>query len=275
MLRRISLHLLAGVAATLAIVATLAYLGPAAHAHTVAALALGAHVGGLSLAGAGLAIGSLTTLEPPLDYNGLVARRTAGVKGYRVFPDFLYDTVNFPAAGPAAGSRLNFFAGVNANANDPTLTNLASGSLPAPQMFWIQRITMKALIETTAVDDTASSSANITRDLDRIVTTSRSFLQWSTSASTIVQGTIPLNALGQLGGVVPTFGGNNVPAAAHGWIYNSPRLAAHGGFPMDIVLFPQEVLSVSLLFGVQQAITAQTALRIECYGWRYIPVGVG
>lgn len=217
----------------------------------------------------------IRSLEAALDYNGLVQRRTAGVKGFRVFPDFIYDTVNYPAAGPAAGGRLNFFAGVNANANDLTLTNLATGTLPSPQMFWVQAITMKPVIETTANNDTVNSSANITRDLDRIVSTSRSFLQWSTSASTIIQGTIPLNALGQMGGVVPVFGGNNVPAAGQGWIYNSPRLAAHGGFPMDVILFPQETLSVSLLFGVQQAITAQTAIRIECYGWRYIPIGVG
>ncbi len=214
-------------------------------------------------------------LSPALDYKALAQRRTAGVLGYRVFPDFLVDTINYPAAGVPARGFLNFFQGVNAAANDVTLSNLPSGQLPSPQMFWIQSATIRVIQETTGTNDTVNSSANITRDLDRIVTTSRSYFQWSTSASTVQQGSVPLRALGQMGGVVATFGGNNVPAAANGWIYHAPRLTTHGGFPMDVILFPQESLLVNIQFGVQQAVTVQTQVAVELYGYRYIPVGQG
>ncbi len=243
--------------------------------------AAGVHVAqphGLSLIGLATVAGTLRHLEPALDYNGLVARRQAGnVNGFRVFPDFLYDTITYPVAGLAAGGALNFFQNVNAaNANDKTLTNFVNGTMQAPQMFWIQSMTMKLLTETTAVDDTVNASGGLNQDFDRIITSSRSILNWAVSTSTLNQGNIPLNAVGSMGGVYPTFGGNNVPAAGHGWIYNSPRLSSHGGFPVDIILFPSEVLAVNLIFGVQKAVSvaAGIPIRLECYGWRYIPLGL-
>lgn len=261
----------------IAAAAAVMFAGPAHVAH-VHALALH-HMftpDGLGTLGLGVGFaGTLRHLEPALPYEGLKARRTAGsVGGYRVFPDFIYDTINYPAAGPAAGASLNFFQGVNAASNDKTLTNSANGTVPSPQIFWAQCLTMKIITEATAVDDTANANANLVNDFDRIITSSRSILTWSVSTSTIVQGNIPLSALGSMGGVVPTYGGNNAPAAGHGWVYFAPRLSAHGGFPVDIILFPTEALQVNLTFGIQKAITAQTAIRVEAYGWRYIPVGL-
>lgn len=217
----------------------------------------------------------LPRLAPPLDIQGLNRQRTSPPGGYRVFPDFLYDTVNYPAAGVPAQGTLQFFS-ASANIGDLTLTNLTQpGTLPSPHIFHAQFVTIKPIVETFVAGAGVIDASGVTRDLDRIFTTSRSFLQYSNSANQQQQGNIPLNALGQVGGIVPTFGGNNAPAAGNNAVYQSPRLSAHGGFPLDIILLPLEKINFGILFGVQQAITAITPLRIELYGWHYIPVGQG
>ncbi len=205
------------------------------------------------------------------DGETLTRMRTMPFGGFDVYEDFLYDTVIWPQASPTPQTPINFFQN---SSNDIPITNVPqSGQLPSPQLFHAQRLFVSPLV-TTAVGNVLLTAAGLVADLDNIFSASRSFFRYFNPATNKQRGPLPLAAVGDFGGVVPVYGGNNVPAAAAGAVIQSARLAEHGGFPLNLIVFSNEQLAFNLIAGVQTALTtAGIPIRLSLYGWRYIKGG--
>lgn len=201
----------------------------------------------------------------------LASLRTMPFGGYDAYEDFLYDTQTWPQASLTPQTPLPFFRQAT---SDQTLTNVPqSGQLPSPQMFHGQRLFIQPLV-TSAVGNVLLTAAGLVPDLDNIFIASRSFFTYVNPATNKTRGPIPLSVVGAAGGVVPVYGGNNVPAAAAGAVIQSGRLTEHGGYPLNLIIFPNEQISFNLLCGVQVALTTVgIPIRLALYGWRYMKGG--
>jgi len=212
-------------------------------------------------------------LPQPLDGAGLDRARQPIINGFDVYPDCLYDTLTYPLAGQAVGTPLKFFQGATSAPSDISLTNVPQGTLPGGQKFHARKAFLVPLIETFVSGAAVVDASGLMRDLDRVIKTNRP--QWSYVQTSInkFRGPFPLDALGEMGGDVGDFGGNNVPAAGNNAVYQHPRLPLIGGWPLDLVIFETETFPFNLTWGVQTAIVANMLLQLRLYGWRYIKTG--
>ncbi len=210
-------------------------------------------------------------LPPPLDIASLKKARSAPPSGYEVFEDVLYDVVNYPVAGVAAGGTLDFFA-TPANTQDPTLTNLKqAGQLPGSHLFHVKRVFITPLVAPSFT--AALTQVGVADDLDKIFLTSRAYLTFTSSVTNKTRGPIPLDAIGTIGGNVAQYGGSSAPAAGAAAVVQQAKPHAHGGFPLDFIIGTAETFGLSIKFGQQVAVSAITPLRLTLFGWRYLKVG--
>jgi hypothetical protein len=211
-------------------------------------------------------------LPPPLDIASLKKARTAPPSGYEVFEDVLYDVVNYPQAGVAAGGTLDFFA-TPASTADETLTNLKqAGQLPGSHLFHVKRVFITPLVA-VSINGAGLTTVGVADDLDKIFLTSRSYLTFTSSVTNKRRGPIPLDMIGAIGGTVAQFGGTNGPAAGASAVLQQAKPHAHGGYPLDFIIGTAETFGLSIKFGAQVAISAATPLRVTLFGWRYLKVG--
>lgn len=212
-------------------------------------------------------------LPTPLDGPGLEKARQPLVNGFDVYPDVLYDTLQYPAAGQAVGVPLKFFQGATNPISDTSLTNVPQGILPGGQKFHARKLFFVPLVEVGSLNAATLDGTGVVRDIDRILTTSRG--QWSYVQTAInkLRGPFPLDALGAMGGSIADFGGNDAPAAGSNAIYQHARLPLIGGWPLDLIIYETETFPFNLVWGNQLAITANTLIQLRLYGWRYIRTG--
>ncbi len=213
-------------------------------------------------------------LPAPLDVAQMDNARRSPVNGYDVYPDTLYSTMVYPAVGQLVNVPLQFFQGAETVPSDKSLTNVPQGVLPGGQKFHVRALFIVPLIETAVIAPTTTlDGSGISRDVDRVFKTNRG--QWSYTQTNIqrTRGPFPLDGVGEQAGILPDFGGNNVPAAANNAVYQHSRLAAIGGWPMDFIIYETENFPFNLTWGVQTAITTAMPIQLRLYGWRYIKTG--
>lgn len=212
-------------------------------------------------------------LPQPLDGKGLDQSRQPMVAGYDVYPDCLFSTLVYPQAGQPVGTPLKFFQGAETTPSDTSLTNVPQGTIPGGQKFHARKLFLVPLIETFVAGVGVLDASGLTRDLDRVLKTNRG--QWNYTQTSInrLRGPFPLDALGEMGGDIADFGGDNVPAAGNNGVYQHPRLPLVGGWPMDLIIYETETFPFNLFWGVQTAIQAAMTLQLRLYGWRYVKIG--
>jgi hypothetical protein len=213
-------------------------------------------------------------LPEPLDGPGLDRARKAQVGDWDVYADSLYSTMLFPAAGQIVGAPLRFFQGAETTPSDVTLTNVPAGTLPGGQRFHARKLFLVPLVDTFVAGAGVLDNSGTVRDLDRILKTSRGQWTFVQTAVNKIRGPFPLDAIGEQGGVIADFGGNDAPAATNNAVYQHPRLPIIGGWPMDLIIYETETFPFNLTWGVQQAVNAAGVnLQLRLYGWRYIKTG--
>lgn len=213
-------------------------------------------------------------LPQPLDIQGLDRTRTVPFQGWDVYQDVFFSTLTYPAAGQPVGQPLVFFAG-SEMATGPGLTNVAAPSalIPGGHKFHALRLFIVPMIETSVVGAGVLDASGLVRDLDRVLKTNRPVLSYSSTKINKNRGAIPADMIGEAGGILPDFGGNNVPAAGNNAVYQHARTAALGGWPIDLAIYENEGLTVSLTWNVQTAISANMLLRVALLGWHYVSAG--
>jgi hypothetical protein len=201
----------------------------------------------------------------PLNGPELEARRIPTAGAMEAVEECLFDTVNYPAAGVAVGNGLDFFV---VQQNDDTLSNLRQpGQLPVNEYFHAKRLFLVPLIESVVDADILASS--LTRDIERILFTSRGMLTLTPSKTGRPRGPVPIHMIGGVGGVEASYGGNSAPAAGAAAITEQVKTSRHGGYPIDLILKGPEAFSARIKFGVQLAVAAAVPLQLILYGFRY------
>jgi hypothetical protein len=213
-------------------------------------------------------------LPAPLDGAGLDQARRPIVSGYDVYPDVLYSTIQFPAAGQAVSVPLKFFQGAESVPSDTSLTNVPQGTLPGGQKFHARKLFIKPLVEVFVAGVGVLDNSGTVRDFDRVFG-GGSRGQWTYVQTSIqkTRGPFPLDAIGEQGGVIAEFGGNDVPAAGNNGVYQHPRLPIIGGWPLDLIIYETETFPFNLTWGLQQTVSAAFLIQLRLYGWRYIKTG--
>lgn len=212
----------------------------------------------------------------PLNGAQLEAARTPKVDGFLVYKSSRWSTIQYPAAGQDVGAPLRFFQGAESSTADLTLTNVPTQAqfCPGGTKFHAKKLFLVPLLEETNDADAAPSAANIIRDLDRVLKVSRGFLQYTLPSISKTYDPIPLDAIGEMGGIIPDTGGNNQPSAASkSALNNHVRTAPIGGYDIDAVIYENEGFPVNMTWGVKTAITAAFLLRLVVFGWNYVKVG--
>jgi hypothetical protein len=213
------------------------------------------------------------TLPTPLNGQQLDERRRPILDGYDVYQDCLISTIDFPAAGQPVGVPLNFFSGAEAVLSDKSLTNVPQGTLPGGQMFHAQKFFCVPLIESSVAGAGVLTNVGIVDDLDRIFKTGRPQFSYTQTSINKTRGPFPLDAAGEMGGVLPDYGGNNSPAAGNNAVYQHARLPLIGGWPLDLIIYQGETFPLTITWGVQVAVSAIVKLQARHFGWRYVKAG--
>jgi len=217
------------------------------------------------------------TLPRPMNIDELIAARKPPAGAVDCYPDVLYSSMWYPAAGQPIGQPLGFFQGlesptaggtVGAAAGDLSMTNVKQGFLVS-QKFHALYAFIVPVVENFWNDDVADA-AGVVRDLDRILKTNRGFVSYSYSVTNKVRGPFPLDAFGEMGAIMPDFGGTSAPAAGHGSVLQHVRTSAHGGWPLNLIIFENESFPFNLTWGVATAVNAAMLLRMVLFGWRYV-----
>ena len=215
-------------------------------------------------------------LPPPVDISALDAKRVAPFGGWDVYQDTFYSTLVVPQAGQPIGQPLVFFAGNEAGGlADRSLTNVAAPNalIPGGHKFWAQRLFFVPLIETFVAGAGVLDASGLSRDVDRVFKTNRPTFSYTSTKLNKSRGQIPLDSVGELGGIMPDFGGTSAPAAGNNAVYQHARLAPLGGWPIDLVVYENEGLTVSVVWGALTALQAAMTLRCVVMGWHYVQVG--
>jgi hypothetical protein len=214
-------------------------------------------------------------LPAPLNIAQMDAGRVVPFKGWDVYQDVFFSTLVYPQAGQPVGNPLVFFAGSEGLGNT-NLTNVSSANalIPGGHRFHGLKLFLIPMIEvsTVAVAATLDGSGRV-RDVDRVVKTNRPLLSYTSTRINKSRGTIPLDFIGEAGGILPDFGGNNVPAAGNNAVYQHVRTAAIGGWPVDLIVNENEGVQVNISWGVQTAIESNLSLRVALLGWHYVQAG--
>lgn len=217
----------------------------------------------------------LAHLPRPLDITGLDAQRVAPFQGWDVYADVFYSTLQYPLAGQPIGQPLVFFAGVE-GLTDKTLTNVANANalIPGGHKFHGLKLFFYPIIEAqTPLPNTSLDGTGLVRDVDRVFKTNRPVLSYSSTKINKTRGQIPGVFLGEVGGILPDFGGNNAPAATNTAVIQHARLAPLGGWDVDLPVYENEGITVSVVWGAQSAIVANMNLQVAIVGWHYVQVG--
>lgn len=212
-------------------------------------------------------------LPLPLDGAGLDKARRPIIDGFDVYPDVLYSTIQFPAAGQPVGTPLKFFQGAESAPSDTSLTNVPQGTIPGGQKFHAKKLFVVPLIEVFVAGAAVLDNTGRVLDLDRVLKTSRG--QWSYVQTAInkSRGPFPLDAVGEQGGDIAEFGGTSAPAAGNNAVYQHPRAPLIGGWPLDLIIYETETFPFNLTWGVQQAVSSAFLIQLRLFGWRYIKTG--
>lgn len=213
-------------------------------------------------------------LPQPLDIAGLDRTRSVPFGGWDVYQDIFFSTLTYPAAGQPIGQPLVFFTGAEASTG-PGLTNVASPAalIPGGHKFHALKLFLIPIIENAVVGAGVLDASGLVRDLDRVLKTNRPVLSYSSTKINKSRGQIPADVIGEAGGIMPDFGGNNVPAAGNNAVYQHVRSAAIGGWPIDLAVYENEGITVSITWNVQNAISANMLLRVALLGWHYVSAG--
>ncbi len=213
------------------------------------------------------------SLPAPLDGAGLDNARKPIVAGYDVYPDCLYSTMQYPLAGIPVGQPLKFFQGAESAPSDISLTNVPQGTLPGGQKFHARKLFLVPLIQSFVAGAGVLTNVGIVNDLDLVLKVNRG--QWSYTQTSInkTRGPFPLDAIGEQGGDIGDYGGNNVPPAGNNGVYQHGRLPLIGGWPIDLIIYETETFPFNLTWGVQTAINANMLIQLRLFGWRYIKTG--
>jgi hypothetical protein len=168
---------------------------------------------------------------------------------------------------------LKFFQGAESTPSDTSLTNVPQGTLPGGQKFHGRKLFLVPLIETFVQGGAVLTKAGIIDDLDLVLKVNRG--QWNYTQTSInkTRGPFPLDAIGEQGGDIGEYGGNNSPAAGSNAVYQHGRLPLIGGWPLDLIIYETETFPFNMFWGVQTAINANMLLQLRIYGWRYIKTG--
>lgn len=212
-------------------------------------------------------------LPPALDGQGLDGARKPFPGGYDVYPDTLISTIQFPAAGQIVGQPLKFFQGAENPISDSSLTNVPQGTLPGGQRFHARKLFIVPFIDVFVAGAGVLDNSGTVRDLDRVFKTSRGQWNYVQTAINRIRGPFPLDAIGEQGGIISEFGGNDAPAATNNAVYQHPRLPLIGGWPLDLVINETETFPFNLTWGVQQAVSAAFLIQLRLYGYRYVKIG--
>jgi hypothetical protein len=185
-------------------------------------------------------------LPSPLNVAQLEGARTPTINGYDAYPDCLYSTMVYPQAGQAVGTPLKFFQGGETAPSDISLTNVPVGTLPGGQMFHALKVFIVPLIETMVTGAAVVDASGLIRDLDRVFKTNRPQFTYTQTAINKTRGPFPLDALGEMGGVLPDFGGNNArpgrgqqrgvsarPPGRDRWLAGEPGDQGNGNVPVQ------------------------------------------
>lgn len=213
-------------------------------------------------------------LPAPINITQFGNSRVVPFQGWDVYQDVFFSTLVYPAAGQPVNNPLVFFAGAEL-AVGPNLTNVASANslIPGGHKFHGLKLYVIPMVEVGVVGAGVLDASGVVRDLDRVLKTNRPLLSYTSTRINKSRGTIPLDMVGEAGGILPDFGGNNVPAAGNNAVYQHVRSAALGGWPVDLPINENEGLQVSINWGVQLAISANLTLRVAILGWHYVQTG--
>lgn len=217
----------------------------------------------------------LAHLPKPLDIQGLDTARVAPFGGWDVYADVFFSTLVYPLAGQPIGQPLIFFAG-NEGLADKTLTNVANANalIPGGHKFHGLKLFLYPLIEAAAVPVPATlDGTGLVRDVDRVFKTNRPIVSYTSTKLNKSRGTIPGVMIGEVGGILPDFGGNNAPAAGNNAIIQHARLAPLGGWDVDLPVYENEGITVQVVWGAATGITANMNLQAAIVGWHYVQVG--
>lgn len=212
----------------------------------------------------------------PLNGAQLEKARTPTVDGFLAYISARWSTMQYPAAGQEVNAPLMFFQGAESSVADKTLTNVPTQAqfCPGGTKFHAKKLFLVPLLELTNDADAAPSAVDIVRDVDRVLKTNRGFAQFGLPSIQKTFDPIPLDAIGEMGGIIPDFGGNSSPSAAsHSAVNNHVRTAPIGGWPLDAVIYENEGFPVNLFWGVKAAVSAAFLLRVVVVGWNYVKVG--
>lgn len=211
----------------------------------------------------------MLSLPPALGISELDSLRKPPAGAVDVYPDVIYSTIQYPQAGVPVGQPLQFFQGAESNPRDISLTNLPNGFLVA-QRFHAFAAFIVPITEALSLNAATLTADGPVRDVDRILKTNRGFLSYTYSVTNKVRGPFPLDAFGEMGAIIPDFGGNNVPAAGNNAVIQHIRTGASGGWPLNLIIYENEGFPFNMTWGVQTAINAAMLLRLVLFGWRYV-----
>jgi hypothetical protein len=220
--------------------------------------------------GAGGVVFALNALPAAKNMTELAAMRNPPEGAVDVYPDTLYSTMVYPAAGVAIGTPLQFFQGAETNPRDISLTNVPNGFLVAQRFHALYAFVVPIVESGLNAGVVATSAAGRVRDLDRILKTNRGFVSYTYSVTNKVRGPFPLDAFGEMGAIMPDFGGSSAPAAGDAAVLNHVRTGASGGWPLNLIIYENEGFPFNMQWGVQTAISADLPLRLVLFGWRYV-----
>lgn len=154
-------------------------------------------------------------LPAPLNIAALDAGRVVPFKGWDVYQDVFFSTKPVPIGGQPAGVPLVFFDGAEGG-GIANLTNVAGPTalIQGGHRFHGIKLFVTPIVEAAVVPVPATlDGTGLVRDLDRVLKTGRPVLSYTSTRVNKSRGNIPLDMIGEAGGVLPDFGGNNAPAA--------------------------------------------------------------
>lgn len=212
--------------------------------------------GAVVLAGAPLMIGQIRPVAKTYEMLRDLIRPDANQP--ESFPDVLYDTQSYAQAG---SSTLTFFKSTAANLADQTLSNFASGQMPAFEYFEIHRVhLMIHSIPNVNATDIVTGAAS---DVQILHKTARGVLSFTLKSKPY--GPWPIWYTGRPGG--PVVGYATAGATAADTVITFGETESNGGFPVlgNIIIPPATQFSAQLNFN-STAISAATNITLALMG---------
>lgn len=174
------------------------------------------------------------------------------------YPDVLYDTQTYAQAG---SSVLTFFKSTAANLADQTLSNFASGQMPAFEYFEIHRVHL--IIHAIPNINVTAIMTGAANDVEILHKTARGVLSFTLKAKPY--GPWPIAYCGRPGGPVVGYAAAGATAADN--IVTFGETESNGGFPVlgNIIIPPATQFTATLNFN-STAISAATNITLALMG---------